>query len=69
MPSHVRLRGLSGTPFETEVLIARDELSTFFLHTKFVREFSLFERLDPRPRSLPAPPCKDPMGGSDELTQ
>jgi hypothetical protein len=69
MPSHVRLRGLSGTPVETEVLIARDELPIFFLHTKFIREFSLFELLDPRPRSLPEPPTKNLMGGSDEPTQ
>ncbi len=69
MSSQVRLRGLSGTPFATEVLIARDGLPTFFLHTKFTREFSLFELLDPRPRSLPEPPSKNLMGGSDEPTQ
>jgi len=69
MPLHVRLQGLSGTPFATEVLIARDELPTFFLHTKFICEFSLFELLDPRLRPLPAPPCKNLMGGSDEPTQ
>jgi hypothetical protein len=63
VPPRVRVLGVSGTACETEVLISRDELHTFRLHTEFILEFFLVELVDRRPRFLPASLSKNFMGG------